>query len=71
MVAGIFFGLLVIAYDFTLRCKVTFRNIVINKPRIAVYTAVTVAASGFMVLQQDTWYTQSYINSVPVVEFTP
>ena len=68
MIAGIFFGLLVIVYDFTLRRKVTFRNIVINKPRIAVYTAVAVAVSGFMVLQQDTWYTQSYINSVPVVE---
>ena len=68
MIAGIIFGLLVIVYDFTLRRKVTFRNIVINKPRIAVFTAVVVAVSGFMILQQDTWYTQSYINSVPVVE---
>ncbi len=65
MVAGLLFGLLVILYDFTLRRRITFRNIVINKPRIAVYTAV--AVSGFVFIQQDTWYTQSYINSVPVV----
>ena len=65
MVAGLLFGLLVLLYDFTLRRRITFRNIVINKPRIAVYTAV--AVSGFVFIQQDTWYTQSYINSVPVV----
>ena len=65
MVAGLLFGLLVILYDFKLRRRITFRNIVINKPRIAVYTAV--AVSGFVFIQQDTWYTQSYINSVPVV----
>lgn len=68
MTAGVFFGLLVLVYDLTLRKKITFRNIVINKPRIAVYTAAAVAVGGFTFLQQDTWYTQDYINSVPVVE---
>ncbi len=68
IIAGIFFGLLVLVYDLTLRKKITFRNIVINKPRIAVYVAAAVAVGGFTFLQQDTWYTQNYINSVPVVE---
>ena len=65
---GFIFALLILVYNLTLRKKVTYKNIVINKPRIAIYTAVAIAFSGFTVMQRDTWYTQSYINSVPVVE---
>ena len=65
---GFIFALLILVYNLTLRKRVTYKNIVINKPRIAVYTAVVIAFSGFTVMQRDTWYTQSYINSVPVVE---
>lgn len=68
LAAGIIFGLLITTYNFTLRRKITFQNIVINKPRIALYTAFVVTTSGIMFLRQDTWYTQSYINSVPIVE---
>lgn len=68
MTAGVVFGLLILLYNITLRKKVTFRNIAVNKPRIAVFAAAATAVSGFTFLQQGTWYTQSYINSVPVVE---
>ena len=68
LIAGVFFGLLFVTYNLTLRKKVTYKNIVLNKQRIAIYTATAVAVSGFTLLLQDTWYTQSYINSVPVVE---
>jgi len=67
-VAGVLFGVLILVYNLTLRKKFTYRNIVVNKPRIAAFTAGAVALSGFVYIQRDTWYTQSYINSVPVVE---
>lgn len=67
-VGGLIFGLLILVYNLTLRKKVTFRNIVINKPRIAVFTSAALVISGFSYIQRDTWYTQSYINSIPVVE---
>ena len=67
-VGGILFGLLMLIYNLTLRKKVTYKNIVVNKPRIAVFTAAAVATGGFLYIQRDTWYTQSYINSIPVVE---
>lgn len=66
--AGVVFGLLILVYNVTLRKKVTYKNIVINKPRIVVFISVIVAVSGFSVMQRDAWYTQSYINSVPFVE---
>lgn len=68
LAAGVLFALLTLVYNVTLRRRVTYKNIVVNKPRIAVFTAAVIAVSGFTVLQSDTWYTQSYINSVPVVE---
>lgn len=66
--AAVVFGLLIMIYNFTLRRKVTFKNIVFNKKRVAVITSAVVLISGFTFLQRDNWYTQSYINSVPVVE---
>ena len=67
LIASIVFALLVGLYNMTLRSRLTQQNLVINKPRIAVCTAAVTAVSGFTLLQRDTWYTQSYINSVPVV----
>ena len=66
--AGFLFAVLILIYNLTLRRKFTYQNIVVNKPRIAVVTSVTIALSGFYAMQRDTWYTQSYINSIPVVE---
>ena len=68
LLAGICFGLLMLLYNLTLRRRVMYRNLVVNKPRLAVVTALAVAVGGFGYLQRDTWYTQPYINSVPVVQ---
>ena len=65
---GVIFGLLILVYNLTIRRKLTYENIVVNKPRIALITAAAVAAGGFMYIQRDTWYTQRYINSTPIVE---
>ncbi|MDO4863449.1 MAG: metallophosphoesterase [Ruminococcus sp.] len=66
--AAFIFALIIIVLDLTARRRVTFRNLVFNPRRFAVVTAAAVLGGGFMLLQRDTWYTQSYINSVPVVE---
>ncbi len=66
--AGFLFAFLILIYNFTLRKRITYRNIVVNRPRIAVFTAITIVVAGLSAMQRDTWYTQSYINSVPVVE---
>ncbi len=68
MAAAVVFGILMLIYNLTLRKKLTFKNIVFNKKKFAVITSAVVLTLGFSFLQRDTWYTQSYINSVPVVE---
>ena len=68
LLGGLCYGLLLLLYNLTLRRKITRQNIVINKQRIAIYVSVCVVLSGYWMLQKDTWYTQTYINSVPVVE---
>ena len=70
LLAGICFGLLILLYNLTLRRRITCRNLVLNKPRLAVVTALATACGCFTYLQRDTWYTQPYINSVPVVQQT-
>ena len=67
MISGFLFGLLLIIYNLTLRKDFTYRNVVLNIPRIAVFTFAAIAVAGFVYIQRDTWYTQSFINSVPVV----
>lgn len=54
-------------YNITLRKKLTCQNFVINKKRIAFFTSFALFAILFIVLRRDTWYTQPYINSIPVV----
>ena len=66
-IAGLLFGLLLLIYNLTLRKRFTFRNVAVNIPRIAVFSVTIIVGAGFLYLQRDTWYTQSYINSVPVV----
>ena len=66
--AAIFFAIIILILDLTARRKVTFKNIVFNPRRFALVTSVVILVSTFTLLQRDTWYTQSYINSVPVVE---
>lgn len=68
LAAAALFAVIILILNLTLRRKITFRNLVFNPKRFAVVTAVVVISGGFTLLNRDTWYTQSYINSVPVVE---
>ena len=68
--AGVLFALVILLYDLTLRKRVTYRNIVFNKVRFALILAVIVLGGGFAVMSQETFYTQPYINSLPVAEHT-
>lgn len=68
IMAGVLFAVLILMYNLVFRKKLFYKNIEINKRRIAVFTVVVVCAFSYLLLQRDTWYTQPYINSVPVVE---
>ena len=68
LVAGVVFALLILAYDLSLRKKLTFRNLVFNRPRAAFFLMLAVLAGGFTFMSRETFYTQPYINSLPVVE---
>lgn len=68
LIAGVLFALLILSYNLIIRKKITYKNIVINKRRIAAFTCAAVLIYGYMVLQRDMWYTQPYINAIPVVE---
>ena len=68
--AGLVFLLLVIVYDLTLRKRITRQNLCFNRRRTALWTAAAVLVGGFLYLRRETWYTQPYINSVPVVSRT-
>ncbi len=65
---GVLFAILILVYDLTLRKKITYDNIVVNKLRISVVTAAVIAVVGLTFLKRERWYTQTYINSVPVVQ---
>lgn len=56
------------AYNLVFRKRIVYNNIVVNRKRIALITAAAVSVCGYSALQRDTWYTQRYINSVPVVK---
>lgn len=62
------FAVILLMYNLILRKKIIYKNIVINKKRISVFTAIAVLFCGYSVMQRDTWYTQSFINSIPIVE---
>lgn len=66
--SAIIFQIMVLSYDFSFRKKIVYKNFSVNKRRIALVTAASVFVSGYSALQSDTWYTQKYINSVPVVK---
>ncbi len=68
VVSAILFLILAAVYILKFRKKIVYKNIVVNKPRIAILTTIVTVASGFSFLQKDTWYTQPFINSVPIVE---
>ncbi len=67
LLAGILFALMVFVYNYTLRKKITVKNFVFNKRRFAAVMAVVILAGGYVVMSRETYYTQPYINSLPVV----
>lgn len=58
---------LTLLYNLTLRRRIVTQNLVFNQRRAALLSAGALLFFGFFYLQRDTWYTQPYINSVPVV----
>ena len=68
VIAGAIFGVLMLVYNYTLRKRITQKNFVINKTRIAVVLIAAILGSGFAYMNRETYYTQPYINSLPVVE---
>lgn len=68
IIAGVTFIVLLIVYNYTLRAKITQQNFVFNKTRIAVVLIAAILVSGFTLMNRETFYTQPYINSLPVVE---
>ena len=67
-VALIIYGVAVLIANLTLRKKITFRNISFNGKRVTAAVTAVAVALGVSSMQCDTWYTQRYINSTPVVE---
>ena len=68
IISGVVFGAILLVYNYTLRKRITQQNFVINKTRVAVVMIVVMLVSGFALMNRDTFYTQPYINSLPVVE---
>ena len=64
--AGIF-AILILIYNLTLRKKITHKNIVLNLRRVIAFALAILLIVGFNFMRRDTWYTQWYINTVPVV----
>lgn len=67
LLAGILFLALMALYNLEFRKRIVRNNLVLNRQRVAVFTLAAVWVSGYQLLQKDTWYTQPYINSVPVI----
>ena len=65
--AAIAFLLLIVAYNVTIRKSLTVKNIVIDRKRVAIITLAAVILVAFFSMDRDTWYMQSYINSVPYI----
>lgn len=68
LTAGALYFLLLLLYDMTLRRRVTFRNLVFDKKRFALFLAILLLIGEYVAMSRDTYYTQPYINSLPVVE---
>ena len=54
LIAAAVFALLVLLYDLSLRRKLCFRNLVLNKPRVALFLALAVFLGGFTLCRWNT-----------------
>ena len=59
------FGLIALTFNLTLRKKATYRNLRVNKLRVAVISMLVLAVGGYAFLQKDVWLIQPFINTVP------
>lgn len=66
--AAVVYFTALLVYDLTLRKRIVFRNIIINKRRIAVFTAAAVTVAAYNALQADSYIIQPYISGVAAVE---
>ncbi|MCI8506492.1 MAG: metallophosphoesterase family protein [Lachnospiraceae bacterium] len=64
---GVLFAVLILFYNLGLRKEISYRNFVVNTRRAAAIFCGVLLVLGYGFLQRDTWYTQPYINSLPVV----
>lgn len=67
IIAVVIFALCLFIYDAVWRKKIVYKNFVLNGRRVAIVTVAVFLVSGGFVLRRDTWYTQTYINSIPAV----
>lgn len=59
------YGIFILVYNLVYRKKITYRNIVINKKRIAIYSILIIGMFTYSFMQRDFWVLQPYINSIP------
>lgn len=64
---AVIFACLILIYNLSARKKIMFKNLVFNGRRTVVALILVTAVVGGVSLQRDTWYTQPYINSVPML----
>lgn len=69
--AAVLFLFLILAYDLTLRKKLCFTNLVLNRSRVVVTLVAALLFASYLGMNMDTWYTQPYINAVPYVGHAP
>ncbi|MCI8549944.1 MAG: hypothetical protein HFI68_05015 [Lachnospiraceae bacterium] len=67
LIEVVLFAALILFYNLALRKKIAHKNFVVNRRRAAAGICASILIFGYGFLQRDTWYTQPYINSIPVV----
>ena len=59
------FFCVILLYDLTLRRRVTYRNLVYNRGRIALFLIAILLCGAFFAIRRERYYVQPYINTVP------
>lgn len=65
--AAIIFFACIFLYNVTLRKRLSYKNITLNKVRLSVVIVIVLLGGAFLGMNRDTWYTQPYINAVPYI----
>ena len=60
----IIYSILILIYNLKYRKNITYKNIVINKKRIAFYSFLALVVFTYFFMQRDFWVLQPYINNV-------